>query len=81
MHEQIIFSILCILSFGFAAKRFYAISRNINLGVDWEPTSTPLEKWKNVVFIAFGQKKCLQNGCLLTYIYLFMWHSFLHKLN
>ena len=76
MHEQIIFSILCILSFGFAAKRFYAISRNINLGVDWTPTSTPLEKWKNVVFIAFGQKKMFTKWLPAT-LHLFIYVAFI----
>jgi heterodisulfide reductase subunit C len=76
MHEQIIFLILCILSFGFAAKRFYAISRNINLGVDWAPTSTPLEKWKNVVFIAFGQKKMFTKWLPAT-LHLFIYVAFI----
>ena len=76
MHEQIIFSIFCILSFGFAAKRFFAISRNINLGVDWAPTSTPLEKWKNVVFIAFGQKKMFTKWLPAT-LHLFIYVAFI----
>ncbi|MFZ4375245.1 MAG: 4Fe-4S dicluster domain-containing protein [Saprospiraceae bacterium] len=76
MHEQIIFSIFCILSFGFAAKRFFAISRNINLGVDWAPNSTPLEKWKNVVFIAFGQKKMFTKWLPAT-LHLFIYVAFI----
>jgi heterodisulfide reductase subunit C len=76
MHEQIIFSILCILSFGFAAKRFLTISRNIHLGVDWTPASTPLEKWKNVVFIAFGQKKMFTKWLPAT-LHLFIYVAFI----
>jgi heterodisulfide reductase subunit C len=76
MHEQIIFSILCILSFGFAAKRFIFIKRNINLGVDWAPNSTPLEKWKNVFFIAFGQKKMFTKWLPAT-LHLFIYVAFI----
>jgi heterodisulfide reductase subunit C len=76
MLEQIIFSILCILSFGFAAKRFLFISRNINLGVDWTPDSTPSEKWKNVIFIAFGQKKMFTKW-LPAILHLFIYIAFI----
>ncbi|MFN6064058.1 MAG: Fe-S oxidoreductase, partial [Bacteroidota bacterium] len=76
MLEQIIFSILCILSFGFAAKRFLFISRNISLGVDWTPDSTPSEKWKNVIFIAFGQKKMFTKW-LPAILHLFIYIAFI----
>ena len=76
MLEQIIFPILCILSFGFAAKRFLFISRNINLGVDWTPDSTPSEKWKNVIFIAFGQKKMFTKW-LPAILHLFIYIAFI----
>jgi heterodisulfide reductase subunit C len=76
MHEQIIFSILCILSFGFAAKRIISIKRNINLGVDWTPSSTPLEKWKNVIFIALGQKKMFKKW-LPAILHLFIYIAFI----
>jgi len=57
MIEQIIFFILCLISFGFTAKKISTISRNIKLGNDWAPSSSVAERWKNVFFIALGQKK------------------------
>ena len=76
MLEQIIFSILCILSFGFATKRFLFISRNISLGVDWTPDSTPSGKWKNLIFIAFGQKKMFTKW-LPAILHLFIYIAFI----
>jgi heterodisulfide reductase subunit C len=57
MVEQIIFSILFVVTIGFAGKNLKSIYRNINLGKDWKPVSTFSERCKNVLIIAFGQKK------------------------
>lgn len=76
MVEQIIFFILCVVSFGFATKKLLIISRNINLGLDWQPSSSVLERWKNVLFIAFGQKKMFKK-ILPAILHLFIYIAFI----
>jgi heterodisulfide reductase subunit C len=46
-----------VVTIGFAGKNLKSIYRNINLGKDWKPVSTFSERCKNVLIIAFGQKK------------------------
>ncbi len=55
--QQIIFAIVTIAAFGFAAKQFLKIRRNILLGQDKDISDQSGERWKNVLLIAFGQKK------------------------
>jgi heterodisulfide reductase subunit C len=57
MIQQILFAIITIAAFGFAAKQFSKIRRNILLGKDKDISDQPGERWKNVLLIAFGQKK------------------------
>lgn len=65
MLQAILFIVLTILAFGMAWKNFQKIRRNILLGKD-VPADLPLvaggkgnpgERWRNVLLIAFGQKK------------------------
>jgi heterodisulfide reductase subunit C len=76
MVEQIIFFILCAISFGFAVKKIRTISRNIKLGSDWKPSSTSSERWKNVFFIALGQKKMFKK-VLPAILHLFIYVAFI----
>ena len=76
MVEQIIFSILFLLSFGFAVKNVRTIYRNIKLGKEWTPVSTFSERWKNVVIIALGQKKMFKKW-LPAIFHLFIYVSFI----
>lgn len=76
MVEQIIFSILFLLSFGFAVKNVRTIYRNIKLGKEWTPVSTFSERWKNVVIIALGQKKMFKKW-LPAIFHLFIYVAFI----
>lgn len=54
---QIIFILVTFASFSLAAKNFGKIRRNILLGKDEEISGNEGQRWKNVILIAFGQKK------------------------
>ena len=55
--QQIIFVILLIAASVFFIKKVREIMRNINLGKDQEFKDNPSARWKNVLLLAFGQKK------------------------
>lgn len=57
MIQQIIFIIVAIVALGYAARQFMRVRRNILLGQDEAITGDSGERWKNVLLVAFGQKK------------------------
>jgi len=57
MLQQIIFiGVLAIVSF-LAFKSYRHIYRSIMLGKDYSPEGPKGARWKNVLLVAFGQKK------------------------
>ena len=58
---QIIFIIVSIAAISFFAKKAMEIRRNILLGRDEEVKGNPATRWKNVLLLAFGQKKMFRN--------------------
>jgi heterodisulfide reductase subunit C len=54
--QQILFILLFIAAVWLFARKVKSISRNIKLGRDEEFASHP-DRWKNVLLIAFGQKR------------------------
>ena len=57
MIQQIIFIIVAAVAMGYAARQFMRVRRNILLGQDEAVTGDTGERWKNVLLVAFGQKK------------------------
>lgn len=57
MLQQIIFSIVTLGAFWWATQQFMKIRRNILLGKDEEVSDDSGARWRNVLLIAFGQKK------------------------
>ena len=56
--QQILFILLSVAAIGLAVRSFGKIRRNILLGQDpVEPPSDPMIGWRNMAFVAFGQKK------------------------
>lgn len=55
--QQIIFVLLAAASTFLFIKKVIEIRRNINLGKDQEFKDNPSARWKNVLLLAFGQKK------------------------
>jgi heterodisulfide reductase subunit C len=55
--QQIVF-ILLIFAVSFVATKLYGrIFKNICLGKNWHPDGVVSQRWKNVLLVAFGQKK------------------------
>lgn len=54
---QIIFVLLLIGAIGFFIRSVQRITRNIKLGKSFDRSDNPAERWKQVFFIALGQKK------------------------
>lgn len=57
MLSSILFIALTVLGFGFFAVNAKKIYRNIMLGQPVNRTDRPAERWKNMLLVAFGQKK------------------------
>lgn len=72
----IAFSLVFILTFSIAARRFMAIRRNINLGKDELIAGNEGKRWKNVLLVAFGQKKMFKNW-IPAVLHLFIYVAFL----
>src|ERR1043165_7677574 len=76
---QIVQQILFILLSGFAiwlfAKKVREIRRNILLGRDQDISDNKAQRWKNVLLIAFGQKKMFRNP-LVAVLHFFVYAGF-----
>ncbi len=58
---QLIFIAITITAVWLFAKKISQIRRNILLGVDETLSDNKSERWKNVLLLAFGQKKMFRN--------------------
>lgn len=76
---QIIQQVLFLLALSLAVylfwKRAKGIRRNILLGRDTDLTDNPGERWKNVLLLAFGQKKMFRNP-LVAVLHFFVYAGF-----
>lgn len=70
------FIVLTIAAFGYAGKNFSKLHRNINLGRDEKIEGNTAERWRNVVLVAFGQKKMFKN-MTPAILHLFIYVAFL----
>ena len=57
MIQTILFILLTVIAFYFAYRNFMKVRRNILLGQDETIGGNESARWKNVLLIAFGQKK------------------------
>lgn len=76
MIGQIIFIILAIVVFYIAFGRFNQIRKNILLGIDEKIEGDSPQRWKNVLLIAFGQKKMFKNW-IPAFFHFFIYAAFL----
>jgi heterodisulfide reductase subunit C len=58
---EAIFILISIVAISKAWKNFMKIGRNIHLGRDEKIEGNAAERWRNVLFVAFGQKKMFKN--------------------
>jgi heterodisulfide reductase subunit C len=73
---QLLFIILAGLAIWFFSKKIMRIRRNILLGKDADYSDRPGERWKNVLLLAFGQKKMFRNP-LVAVMHFFIYAGFI----
>ncbi len=59
--QQILFIIVAGFAIWFFSKKIKEIRRNILLGRDEDYSDNPSARWKNMLLLAFGQKKMFRN--------------------
>lgn len=74
--SQIVFIIAAAFGIGLFAKRIAAIRKNILAGRDADYTGQPSLRWKNVLLLAFGQKKMFRNP-LVAVLHFFVYAGFI----
>lgn len=72
---QILFIIISAVAIWFFSKKIMTIRRNILLGKDADYSDRSSERWKNVLLLAFGQKKMFRNPMVAT-LHLFVYVGF-----
>src|SRR5689334_1506112 len=73
---QIIFIVVSIAAITFFTKKAKDIRRNILLGRDEKISDNPGLRWKNVLLLAFGQKKMFRNP-LVAVLHFFIYAGFI----
>lgn len=73
--QQIIFAACLGFSVWFFSKKVKEIRRNILLGMDEDLTDNKPQRWKNMLLLAFGQKKMFKNP-LVAVLHLFIYLGF-----
>ncbi|MBI1342619.1 MAG: 4Fe-4S dicluster domain-containing protein [Terrimonas sp.] len=73
--EQILFFILTAVAVFLFAKKVRQIRRNILLGKDESINDQPGQRWRNVLLLAFGQKKMFKNP-LVAIMHFFVYAGF-----
>ena len=73
---QILFILITIIAIGFFTKKIKEIRRNILLGRDEAINDNPGLRWKNVLLLAFGQKKMFRNP-LVAILHFFVYAGFI----
>src|SRR5689334_15289704 len=73
---QIIFIVVSIAAITFFTKKAKDIRRNILLGRDEKISDNPGLRWKNVLLLAFGQKKMFRNP-MVAVLHFFVYAGFI----
>lgn len=76
MIQQIIFSLTTLVVIGLATRQFLEIRKKIYLGKPEKLTGGQAERWKNVLLVAFGQKKMFKNW-IPAVLHFFIYAAFL----
>ena len=76
MIEAILFAVITVAVFAVAIPRYLRIRRNILLGKDEKIVTNPGEAWRNVLLVAFGQKKMFKRW-IPALFHLFIYVAFL----
>ncbi|GEP97915.1 (Fe-S)-binding protein [Chitinophaga cymbidii] len=73
---QLLFLIVLVAAVWLFTHRVLAIRRNILLGRDTDLTDQPARRWKNLLLLAFGQKKMFRNP-LVAVLHFFVYAGFI----
>lgn len=73
---QILFILISIVAIWLFARKVKQITRNIRLGRDEDLSDRPGERWKNVLLLAFGQKKMFRNPTVAV-LHFFVYAGFI----
>ncbi len=76
MIQQIAFILISIFAIWLFARNVVRIRKNILLGRDENYSDHPAERWKNLLLLAFGQKKMFRNP-LVALLHLFIYAGFI----
>lgn len=74
--QQILFILISGLAIWLFAKKVKEISRNIKLGRDEIINDNKAQRWRNVLLLAFGQKKMFRNP-LVAVMHFFVYAGFI----
>jgi heterodisulfide reductase subunit C len=74
--QQILFVLLSIIAIALFSKKAKEIIRNIKLGRDETINDNPGQRWKNLLLLAFGQKKMFRNP-LVAILHFFVYAGFI----
>jgi len=74
--QQVLFVLISIISIWFFTKKVKEIRRNIKLGRDEDFSDNKGQRWKNVLLLAFGQKKMFKNP-LVAVLHFFVYAGFI----
>lgn len=58
--DNVLFTIILVVGFGYFFTNVKKIIRNIKLGTDIDRSDNPKERWKNMAMIALGQSKMVK---------------------
>src|SRR5215208_5240356 len=74
--QQIVFIAIALAAILLFTKNIKKIRRNILLGHDEDYSDNPSRRWKNLLLIAFGQKKMFRNP-LVAVMHFFIYAGFI----
>ena len=74
--QQLLFILLSVFAIWFFARKVRQINRNIRLGRSEDLDDNPGRRWRNVLLLAFGQKKMFRNP-LVAILHFFVYAGFI----
>jgi heterodisulfide reductase subunit C len=74
--QQILFILISAVSVFFFTKKVKEISRNIKLGRDEDISDNKAQRWRNLLLLAFGQKKMFRNP-IVAVLHFFVYAGFI----
>ena len=74
--QQILFILISVVAIWLFSKKTREIARNIKLGRDETLNDNPSQRWKNLLLLAFGQKKMFRNP-LVAVLHFFVYAGFI----